>query len=817
MPKKSKFTGINIPTIDTKHYNTPMPVGRMPFGGFDANKKANNNVFGNINSDLIGRVVRDEKKDDNGQEKKDNNEEKTVDTSITDNSTNSSNTIPSSASGKNNKNDDENTTKELIELAKLRLLSEMSKDKKTDTKGNKNDSKFEDDYHDMRQGNRLADIHGLQRFINEDNTKHFEKIQQMDLLLTKQNDNIINYNNKEEDLKNKFEQEYKEEGDTIVKEGSVGLKVGIKVAIFNLDDDLKGLIKNFINRLSYSRIDDEKEKQLTLSKEDMYAIAQEIANLENKLNTEINTRMSNGIKLDQSSINLRKSIRDKLYGLIYTCDLLGVDDVRHAIEEDCEKMSEIYNGLNIFQRFWYALMDLIFGTNYNQEYNDIISIQRLMIRELNLSNDELNPEKHYKHILKFCDLSNKLNNVRENMATFMLYPEKRIASKVKEFKEDALKPKRSADGIFTELFKICGGKLMSQYISNNKKDEKIQRMQKLLVDSVQIEGLSPTASQKKKIIDLALSGKSGEDINNELGLIDDDDDEKDSKIQNLNKSVSSGELGSFKELTDAAIKEKTGLWRAKFTGKLCEIACKYAKQQTENFDKLLNDTEMFFDTLTKANLANLIKTEMSEDQTGIKKGSQQIVKLEKHIITSIKQAHKELLKMAEKKFNVDDSKDDLYDDAYRINKQELEKISSDKLTEEDKKAGKKPNTSIEKLKVDKYEETNMLKNFLYQMTKSPNKIKKEYYDKIKEEIDEKFNGLINGVKETFEEFNKQKPELINEWEAHSQNNTMHLDTYKSVENTKSKYGGRYYKDMKEVAQSKGGRGGGSGMGMFGGW
>lgn len=814
MHKNSEFTGAEFQTVNTKHNRAPMPVGGMPFGGFGPNKKVNNNVFGGINSDLIGRVVRDEKKDGekdiDEKEKTGGGADKNTDTSTVDNSTNSNETEQPISSDKSSKKDDETSMKDIIELQKLMLLKEMGKDKKQGKKGDGDESRFENDYPDIyhNRGNRLFDTVGSQWFINNDATKQHELVKQINWLLSPTSDYVEQYNEREKTLKENYNAERDKHKKDLVQEGK-DLKNGINAVTFALEDDLKGLVSNFMKRTSYDEIDG--QEQLTISKEDIYTIAQHIYDLSEKLSKEVNERKaSNGTKLDQAAINERKNIVQRLDSLLYKCDLLDVKDVRNAIEEDGENVSQIYNGLNIFQRFWYALMDLIFGTNYNQEYNDIISIQRLMIRELNLSDNEINSEKHYKHILKFCDLANKLDNVRENMATYLLYPDKEITKRIRNFKNDALKPKRSADGIFTGLFEICGGQIMSQHISHNKKDKKRQYMRDLLTDSVQINGVNTTVSQRRKIIDLALSGKSGEEINKKLNLISDDDEEKDKKITKLDYSVSSGALGSFEAMfTKKAIKEKGELWQAKAFGYLYLIEQKYVNDQIASYDKLFHETNNFLNKVVANNLANLINNAMLEDETGIAKGSYQMAKIKPFIIGRIELAYNELLKRADK-FDIDDSKDAVYEEAIKHINDELEKISSDKLTKEDKKAGKKPNTNLGKLKQDKFEEMYMLKELITKM-KSTNKMSKEYHNKVKAFIEVNRKQLVSNIEEIFAQF-KQKSNLINAWQAHEKNDDKHLNVYKEVENTKSKYDGRHYKDMKEVAQGKGGRGGFPGMG-----
>ena len=813
MSESSKFLETKNPAVNTKHKHVTTPIGGMPFGGFGPNKQVNNNVFSGINSDLIGSIVRDEKKDGNDKEKTNNNEEKSVDASTTDNSTSSSDTNKSNVPNKSDKKSDEASLKDVIELQKLMLLKEIGKENKQDRKKDSNDSKFENDYPDIyhNRGNRLFDTIGTQWFINDDVVKQQELVKKINWLLTPSSDYIGDYNQREETLKQAYDEECKKHENSIIQEGKE-LKNGIKVVNFELEYCLQNLVNSFMKRISLGKIDG--KNQLTTSKENIYKIAQEIADLTDKLQKEINSRKtSNGMKLDQSSINERKQIVHMLNSLLYKCDLIGVNDVRHAIERDCERTSEIYNGLNIFQRFWYALMDLIFGTNYNQEYNDIISIQRLMIRELNLSDDEINSEKHYKHILKFCDLSNKLDNVRENMATFLLYPDENTVEEIKKFKQDALKPTRSVDSIFTGLFEICGGKMMSQYVPADKKNKTRQYMQKLLADNIQIKGARPTASQTQDIMGLALSGKSGEEINDELNLIDEEDKkEKDEQIQKLDYSVSKGALGSATSLfTKQAIKEKGDLWQAKAFGYLHLIEQKYVDDQIGNYDKLFHDTNDFLNNVIAGSLGNLINQAMLEDESGLSKGSSQIAKLEPFIIGRIEATYNELLKKAEK-FNIKDSEDKRYNEALNAIQTELEKISSDKLSEEDKKEGKKPKTNLGKLKQDKFEDIYMLKELLTKL-QSTNQMNKEYYDKVNEFIKLNRKQLVDNIKEIFAKF-KNRANLVNAWQAHQQNDDKHLFVHKDIENQKSKLGARFYGDLLKVLTNKQRRGGFPGMGDF---
>ena len=816
MSENNKFQKHKNQITDTKQDRALMPAGGVPFGGYGTDKNVHNNVFSGINSDLIGRIVRDEKKDEHNKEKTDNNEEKNIDTTTTGNSANEPAINHSNARNKSNKNEEESSLKDVIELQKLMLLKEIGKENKQDRKKDSNDSKFENDYPDIyhNRGNRLFDTIGTQWFINDDAVKQQELVKKINWLLTPSSDYIGDYNQREKTLKQAYDEECKKHGDSITQEGK-DLKNGIKSVNFELEYCLQNLVNSFMKRISLGKIDG--KDQLTISKEDIYKMAQEIADLADKLQKEINSRKaSNGMKLDQSSINERKQIVHMLNSLLYKCDLIGVNDVRHAIEADCERTSEIYNGLNIFQRFWYAFMDLIFGTNYNQEYNDIIAIQRLMIRELNLSDDEINSEKHYKHILKFCDLSNKLDNVRENMATFLLYPDKKTAEEIKKFKQDALRPTRSANSMFTGLFEICGGKMLSQYVPTDKRNKTRQYMQKLLADNIQIKGARPTASQTQDIIGLALSGKSGEEINDELNLIDEEDEkEKDGQIQKLDYSVSKGALGSATaQFTKPAIKEKGDLWQAKAFGYLNLIEQKYVDDQIANYDRLLHETSNFLNNAVAGSLGNLINQAMLEDESGLSKGSSQIAQLEPFIIGRIEATYNELLKSAEK-FNIKDSEDKVYNEYFNAIQTELEKLSSEKLSKKDKEEGKKPKTTLGKLKQDKFEETYMFKELLAKM-QSTNKMKKEYYDKVNELIKLNRKQLVDNIKEIFAKF-KNRANLINAWQAHGQNDDKHLNVYKEVENLKSKCNGRHYNEMVEIMKNKGGRGGGPGMGMFGGW
>lgn len=813
MSDNSTLQKLHNPMADTKHNSPTRQIDSVPFGGLKTNKNVNNNILNSINGNLIGKVVRDEKNDDD--KNKDTNEKQSVSIPMP-NSNDNSVQNQSNTRNQSNKNDHETSLKDVIEMQKLMLLKEMGKDNKQDRKKNNNESWFEDDYQDIyhNKGNKMLDTNGTQEFINNDAWKQQELVRKINWLLTPSSDYIGDYNQREKTLKQAYDEEYIKHGNELTKEGE-DLKNGIKTVNFELEYYLQNLVNNFMKRISLGKIDE--QDQLTISKENIYKIAQEIADLADKLQKEINSRTaSNGMKLDQSSINERKKIAHMLNSLLHKCDLIGVDDVRHVIEDDCERTSDIYNGLNLFQRFWYAFMDLIFGTNYNQEYNDIIAIQRLMIRELNLSDDEINSEKHYKHILKFCDLANKLDNVRENMATYLLYPDKKTVEEIKKFKQDALKPARSADSIFTGLFEICGGKMLSPYISADKTNKTRQYMQKLLAANIQINGVAPTASQMQGIIDLALSGKSGEEINDELNLIDEEDKkEKDGQIQKLDYSVSKGALGSVTAIfTNPAIGEKGYLLQAKAFGYLHLIEQKHVDDQITNYDKLFHDTNNFLNNVIAGSLGNLINQAMLEDESGLSKGSSQIAKLEPFIIGRIEATYNELLKHAEK-FNIKDSEDKRYNEAFNSIQTELEKLSSDKLSEEDKKEGKKPRTTLGKLKPDKFKDIYMLKELLAKL-KSTNKMNKEYYDKINEFIKLNRQQLVDNIKEIFAKF-KNRENLVNAWQAHKQNNDRHLNVYKEVENIKSQYDGRHYKDMLEIMKNKGRRDGGPGMWMGGGW
>ena len=807
MPKNSEYNRTKFPAVNTKQTNFQMPAGAPPFGGFNNGRNVNNRVMGGINGNLIGRVVRDEKQDDTKIDEK-----KIDQPSIVDNTTDASVTTNSKMSEKNYKNDEASYLKDIIELEKLKLLKDIGKEKKQDNKENNNESRFENDYPDIYQnrGNRVFDTIGTQWFINSDATKQQELVKQINWLLSPTSDYVKNYNEREKQLESDYDKAREKHEKDYGAEGKK-LKDGIKSVNFALIDDLENIVNSFMKRVSCGKIDG--KNQLTLSKADLYDMAQEIADLANKLTKEANDRTaSNGMKLDQSSVNERKKMALMLNNLLYKFDLLDVSDVRHAIEEDCERVSKIYNGLNIFQRFWYALMDLIFGTNYNQEYSDIIAIQRLMIREIDLSNDELNSKKHYKHILTFCDLSNKLDNVRENMATYLLYPDKKADETIRNFKQEALKPKRSADDIFIGLFEICGGKMLSQYVPVAKKDKKRQYMKSLLIDSAQIKGVNPTVSQRKEIIDLALSGKNGEEINNEMELIAEDDEEKKSKIDDLNCSVSSGSIGSLSTIfTKKAMKDKGDVWQAKSFGSRCLIEQKYVKDQIGSFDQLFHETSSFLNQVVSGSLTNLINNAMLEDESGISKGSYQMAKMEPFIIGSIKSAYNRLLQYANK-FDINDKEDKVYDDAVKHITKEMQKISSEKLSEKDKKEGKKPSTELGHLQQDKFEEIYIFKELLSKI-KSPNEMNKEYYNKIKEAIIESREQLVNNIKEIFSQF-KQKANLINAWQAHKENDKEHLYIHRDIENQKSKLGARFYNELLKVLTNKQRRGGFPGMGDF---
>ena len=810
MPKNSEFTEFNIPERDTKHNRTTMQVGGMPFGRFGQNKQVHNNVFGGINSDLIGRVVRDERKDDNNKEKNNDNEEKSVDTSTTDNSTNNSTINQPNVLNKSNKNEEEALLKDIIELEKLRLLKEMNKEKKQEKNIDTDSSGFDNDYPYIvnNKGNRLFDTIGNQWFINNTADKERKHVEQfIKQLFVPNEDYIHKYRKYEKELKKNYDDEYAEKRKDFDKQGK-DLKFGINVANFNLKDDLQELLNDIMNRTWYGKIDG--KYQLTLTKENLYAIATHIATLDEKLTTEIKERKSNGIILDQSAINARKEIKNAISPLLWRkSDLLDINNVKSAIEEDCEKMSQIYNSLNIFQRFWYALLDLIFGTNYNQEYQDIVAIQRLMIKELDLSNDELDPVKHYKHILSFCDLANKLDNVRENMASYLLYPEQHIVDDIKKFKKDAFQTSRSADQLFVSLFKICGGSMLAPYISEADKSTEPEKKHMIdkLVEQVEIKGVHPTNSQKREIFRLALLGKSGKEINDELGLINDDTEDKDGKISALDRSVSSGLFAKMQDkYIDKGINEKSNIWKAKSFGYLYLIKQQYAINKINHYDELLDKTTSFLRQAINNSTEILAQKLSFENMSGLSSGSSQVSKiLERAIIGNIETAYGQLMKIADDKFKENEGPDEEYEKVKKHITGEMEKISTDKLSEEDKKNGKKPDTRLAKLKEDKFEEMNMLSELLDNM-KSVKQINKEYHEKIKAKLKEDCEKAIACVKETASLVIQNK-NLMNALQAHSKHDERHLNVFRDVENTRSKHDGRHYRDMVKVLTSRGGKGG----------
>ena len=95
-----------------------------------------------------------------------------------------------------------------------------------------------------------------------------------------------------------------------------------------------------------------------------------------------------------------------------------------------------------------------------------------------------------------------------------------------------------------------------------------------------------------------------------------------------------------------------------------------------------------------------------------------------------------------------------------------------------------------------------------ELIESIKKKRKEFYEKIQNAAKTNREKLINDVKNMLAPYIEDKSaNFVSALQAHESNDNKHLSIYKDVENTKSKYDGRHYKDMKEVAQSKGGRGG----------
>ena len=806
MSSNGEFTKPVIPAANTKFnvpaMQSPMQGRGMSFGGFDSNKKVNNTAFGGINSDLIGRIVRDEKGDNDGKITQTTTQE-------------ASPTKQLNAPDKSNKNEYESSLKDIIELEKLRLLREMGKDKKQDKKSEETENEFGNDYPQIfnNKGNRLFDITGNQWYINNEAVKNRKFINEnIDKLFQKKVDIDLGelknkYNENEKTLKQGYDDTLKDETGKLQGEFRE-IKDGVKTGNFTLDDDLKKLLNNFMKRISYGNLDG--KEQLKCSKESAFAIAQSVIDLAEKLEKEIQTRKANGtLKLDQSAINERKRIVQEINNLVWLCDTLSVNGARTAIELDGERMSEIYNGLNIFQRFWYALMDLIFGTNYNQEYNDIIAVQRLMIRQLNLADDESNPEKKYKHLLTFLTLSSKLDNIRENMATCLLYPNKDTKEEINKFKMKSLKDSRSVDSIFVKLFEICGGKMMSSYISRNERDKKRQYMVNLLAEKIDFGGVNPSMADKKKIISMALSEKEGKDIDKELELINEEDkDKKDKKIKELDYSVSSGILGESKDIfTGKTMIEKTNFLQAKKYGKLYLLKQKYKKDQIDNYENFFENAIACLDASITNGIKTLLKDTALENANGISIASQRLAqRLQPFLIGKIDKEYDDLLALAEK-FKEDNEKDKEYEETLTVINRELESISSDKLSKEDKEAGKKPDTSLKKIKTDKFDETDILKSIIYEIG-SIKKKRKEFYEKIQNAAKTNREKLINDVKNMLAPYIEDKSaNFVSALQAHESNDNKHLSIYKDVENTKSKYDGRHYKDMKEVAQSKGGRGG----------
>ena len=106
----------------------------------------------------------------------------------------------------------------------------------------------------------------------------------------------------------------------------------------------------------------------------------------------------------------------------------------------------------------------------------------------------------------------------------------------------------------------------------------------------------------------------------------------------------------------------------------------------------------------------------------------------------------------------------------------------------------------------------MLKELLTKL-QSTNQMNKEYYDKVNEFIKLNRKQLVDNIKEIFAKF-KNRANLVNAWQAHEKNDDKHLNVYKEVENIKSQYNGRHYKDMLEIMKNKRGDRGFPGAGGF---
>ena len=92
-------------------------------------------------------------------------------------------------------------------------------------------------------------------------------------------------------------------------------------------------------------------------------------------------------------------------------------------------------------------------------------------------------------------------------------------------------------------------------------------------------------------------------------------------------------------------------------------------------------------------------------------------------------------------------------------------------------------------------------------------MKKDKVEEIKKYINEKIEGIKKNIVEEFAKYKNNNKELNNNaFRAHNVVDDKHLDVYKNVENTKSKYDGKHYKDVLEIMKNRGGRGGFPGMG-----
>ncbi len=782
-------------------------------GGINNHQKVMNGGINGVGSNLIGRVVQDEKQDEQQVPEQQKNEQSKIDT-------NNNQTL----SKKNDEKDDIPFLKDMVELEKLKYLQGFNKEnkekKRIDTKQG-----FENDYaliEDVKNGGYLYDILNDKRFINYNAIKGREFVEKEVGNIFKRNDKseerLQKYYDREKEIKSETDKKLSEEEERVLEDTKT-IKNELKNPNGALHGYLQRLLHQIMKGIFIGNVDG--KTCLKCSRGHSFFTNFAIGDLIAKLQKEIDERKFAGKVIAQDSVNEREAIIAGLNQALYSWDVIDVNAAIRAVEADTARVDEIYNGLNIFQRFWYAFMDLVFGTNYNQEYRDIVDLNNKMIEILQKIDDESDPGKKYEALRQFVACKSKLDNVRENMATFLLYPAEEHNAVLKKFAAKASDPDRKADDLVVKLFEICGGQKMSKCISHDRNDKKRKYLVDLLAKEAAIQGIGDLPiSQKREIINLALDGKKGSEINQQLELIDNESETAKDDISALDASVSGGVIGSIGiGNTRKAMDERFGYNRAKNSGNNYLIRQNNIKMQIENYDDyikhLLDDLDEAIDDCRR-----LIMQDASHERIqGMSMAKPVLVEyMEPLIMNGLDTFRNNIIRDVSDRFTFEnDEKDADYEDVKKTIDKEIEKLSTYELSDEEKKNKEKKKTDILNLKSEKAPEISELRALKNEI-QSQNKMKKDKVEEIKKYINDKIEGLKKNIVEEFAKYKNNNKEVKNDaFQAHNVVDDKHLDVYKNVENTKSRYDGTHYKDMLEILKNSRGRGGMPGMAGGAGW